>query len=244
MILFLDFDGVLHPARAVMGQHGPELDGDGSLFMWAEPLAELLAERPHVQIVLSTSWARHLPFEQVRDFLPVALRRRVVCSTWHRIQTDPAFSHGLPYSYWQGATRYQQVMRWVNIHRLRRWVAVDDDASGWDEADRARLVWTHAETGLSAPSSRVRLAAAIGNMAAAWAVSDKMADLLGLPRIERGETADGLVRWVDWWESSYLTAVQLTPDQIARVKAGRWWPPVSDEQIRETPPAMVQRRIP
>ena len=25
MILFLDFDGVLHPARAVMGQHGPEL---------------------------------------------------------------------------------------------------------------------------------------------------------------------------------------------------------------------------
>ena len=63
MILFLDFDGVLHPARAVMGQQGPELAGDGSLFMWAEPLAELLAERPHVQIVLSTSWARHLPFE-------------------------------------------------------------------------------------------------------------------------------------------------------------------------------------
>jgi hypothetical protein len=46
MILFLDFDGVLHPARAVMGQHGPELAGDGSLFMWVEPLTELLAERP------------------------------------------------------------------------------------------------------------------------------------------------------------------------------------------------------
>ena len=42
MILFLDFDGVLHPARAVMGQRGPELAGDGSLFIWAEPLGELL----------------------------------------------------------------------------------------------------------------------------------------------------------------------------------------------------------
>ena len=42
MILFLDFDGVLHPERAVMGCHGPELDGEGSLFMWAEPLADLL----------------------------------------------------------------------------------------------------------------------------------------------------------------------------------------------------------
>ncbi|WP_349774202.1 HAD domain-containing protein [Cupriavidus pauculus] len=46
---------------------------------------------PHVQIVLSTSWARHLPFEQVRDFLPVPLRRRVTGSTWHRIRHDPEF---------------------------------------------------------------------------------------------------------------------------------------------------------
>jgi hypothetical protein len=147
MVLFLDFDGVLHPARAIMGLHGPELAGDGSLFMWAEPLAELLAEHPHVQIVLSTSWARHLPFEQVRDFLPVSLRRRVVGSTWHSIQTDPDFSRGLQFSYWQDSTRYQQVRRWVNVHRLRRWIAIDDDARGWEEPDR--LVQTNPETGLS-----------------------------------------------------------------------------------------------
>ena len=158
MILFLDFDGVLHPARAVMGQRGPELAGDGSLFIWAEPLGELLAERPHVQIVLSTSWARHLPYEQVRDFLPVLLRRRVVGSTWHRIQTDPAFSRGLPYSYWQDATRYQQVHRWVTLHRLRRWVAIDDDADGWNDADRTRLIHTRADSGLSDPAALSRLA--------------------------------------------------------------------------------------
>lgn len=78
MILFLDYDGVLHPSQVVMGEHGPALVGDGELFMWADNLAPLLAAHPHVQLVLSTSWARHLPFAQVRDFLPMALRRRVV----------------------------------------------------------------------------------------------------------------------------------------------------------------------
>lgn len=164
MILFLDYDGVLHPARAVMGQHGPELTGDGSLLMWAEPLAELLAEHPHVQIVLSTSWARHLPVERVRDFLPVSLRCRVVGSTWHSIQTDPDFSRGLQLSYWQDASRYQQVRRWVRLHCLRRWVALDDDAEGWDESDRARLVQTDAETGLSDPAVVARLSGLLRRM--------------------------------------------------------------------------------
>jgi len=156
VILFLDFDGVLHPARAVMGQHGPELAGDGSLFMWADKLAELLAEHLHVQIVLSTSWVRHLPVEQVRDFLPVRLRRRVTGSTWHSILHDPEYSRNLPMTYWHDASRYQQVRRWVRLHGLRRWVAIDDDAHCWDEPER--LVHTHGETGLSDPAALSRLA--------------------------------------------------------------------------------------
>lgn len=155
MILFLDFDGVLHPARVYLGQHGPELDGDGSLFMWAEPLAELLAAHTHVQIVLSTAWVRHLPFEQVRDFLPLRLRRRVVGSTWHRIRNDPEYSKNLPLSYWPDSSRYQQVRRWVRLHRLRQWIDIDDDVEGWDEP--AHLVQTAPETGLSDPAVLARL---------------------------------------------------------------------------------------
>ena len=48
LILFLDFDGVLHPSQVVMGEHGPALIGDGALFMWADNLAPLLAAHPHV----------------------------------------------------------------------------------------------------------------------------------------------------------------------------------------------------
>lgn len=162
MILFLDFDGVLHPSRVYLGQHGPELDGDGSLFMWAEPLAELLAERPHVQIVLSTAWVRHMPFEQVRDFLPVRLRRRVTGSTWHCILHDPAYSQNLPMTYWHDASRYQQVKRWVRLHRLRKWVAIDDDADDWADADRPHLVQTHPDTGLSEPDVFARLSDLLG----------------------------------------------------------------------------------
>lgn len=152
MILFLDFDGVMHPARAFMGEHGPELAGDGSLFMWSEPLTKVLAGYPHVQIVLSTSWVRHLPLAQVLDFLPVSLRRRVVGSTWHCIQHDADFSRNLPLTYWQDASRYQQIRRWINVRHVRRWVAIDDDVDGWEHTDRARLVHTQGETGLSDPA--------------------------------------------------------------------------------------------
>ena len=140
--LFLDFDGVLHPARAVLGKNGPELRGSGALFMWADQLSELVSQRSDLQIVLSTDWVRHLDFEQVRDYLPVRLRRRVIGSTWNSIKSDPAFSRGLQLSQARFDTRYEQIKRWGDLYRLRRWVALYDNAQGWDESDRDRLVQT------------------------------------------------------------------------------------------------------
>lgn len=104
---------------------------------------------------------------------------------------------------------------------------------------------TDSSQGLSVPSARVRLAVALGNTAHAWAVADTMADLLTLPRVGRSETFADLVRWVEWWEPSYLSAVTLEPAEIAQLKAGRWWPPVvSTKQISEMPPDIARRRIP
>jgi hypothetical protein len=105
------------------------------------------------------------------------------------------------------------------------WIAVDDQP-GWADADRDKLVVTDSNLGLSAPSARVRLAAAVGNMTGAWAVADAMADVL-IPQVARSASSADLVQWVDWWQSSYLRATELTPDQIAAAKAGHWWPPVS-----------------
>lgn len=57
MILFLDFDGVLHPE-----QEGREL------FCKRPLLWEILRARPQIEVVFSTSWRESHPFEALVDF--------------------------------------------------------------------------------------------------------------------------------------------------------------------------------
>jgi len=85
-VLFLDFDGVLHPDAVFMTQNGPTLRAEGSLFMWSDLLVEALEDFPHVQVVLSTSWVRHLGFSRARSYLPARLKARVICE-FHAIRT-------------------------------------------------------------------------------------------------------------------------------------------------------------
>lgn len=245
MILFLDYDGVLHPDAVYLERGRPVLRADGELFMWSRHLVDALASAPHVRIVLSTSCARELRFARARDYLPAELRQKVIGATWHSgMATDDEHRPLCRDTLWDTSTRYQQIRRYVDRAGLTAWIAVDDQPEGWAESDRDKLVATDSRLGLSAPSSRVRLAAAVGNMAIAWAVADAMADMLTIPQVARSASCADLVQWVEWWQSSYLSAIELPPDQIAAMKAGRWWPPVSDEQIREMSPAIAQRRIP
>ena len=66
-ILFLDYDGVLHPDDVYLECGRPVLHATGQLFMWAPLLEDALADHPDVRIVLSTSWARELRFTRARD---------------------------------------------------------------------------------------------------------------------------------------------------------------------------------
>lgn len=68
-LLFLDFDGVLHPDAVYRTRRGVELRAEGKLFMWAPRLVEALAEHPDVSIVLSTSWVRNIGFQRARKAL-------------------------------------------------------------------------------------------------------------------------------------------------------------------------------
>lgn len=151
MILFLDFDGVLHPSSVYLQNGKPVLDTDGELFMWAPLLVDTLSDFPDCQIVLSTHWVRRLGFEPTRDFLPVGLRERVIGSTWHSVGETPGYNNGLTFSYWSDATRYQQIKHWAQFHGLSasEWMAIDDDASGWHEPDSDHLVHLDGKIGLS-----------------------------------------------------------------------------------------------
>lgn len=159
MILFLDFDGVLHPDAVYLARGRPVLRAAGELFMWAPQLITVLADAPDVRIVLSTSWARELRFSRARDYLPTELRPRVIGSTWHsEMATDDEHRPLGRETWWDTATRYQQVKRYADRASLTQWVAVDDNPEGWAEADRTRLVRTQANTGLSDPAALSHLA--------------------------------------------------------------------------------------
>jgi hypothetical protein len=73
-MLFLDFDGVLHPLDKV------ELLHPNKWFMWAPLLEELLRAWPDVQITVHSSWRNTFTNNELRQLLK-GLAPRVVGST-------------------------------------------------------------------------------------------------------------------------------------------------------------------
>lgn len=66
-VLYLDFDGVLHPDEVYRIRGRIVLRFDGmNMFEWAPLLAEHLEPYPDVQIILSTSRVRVLSFTKGR----------------------------------------------------------------------------------------------------------------------------------------------------------------------------------
>jgi hypothetical protein len=126
-VLFVDFDGVLHRFSAYRTRKGIKSSHPSiKLFEYASVLNELIAPYPEVEIVLSTSWVRVLGFSRARDFLPLeSLRVRVVGATFHSAFAD-AWA-------WPAIARGVQVLRYVRVHRLVNWLAVDDEADGFEE---------------------------------------------------------------------------------------------------------------
>ncbi|WP_215779861.1 HAD domain-containing protein [Paludibacterium sp. B53371] len=139
MILFLDFDGVLHPDAVYLEKRGPVLRAPGELFMWAGLLEDALAPHPDLKIVLSTSWVRFRSFSRTRKALPSRLQSRVIGATWHS-RTDPVE--------WRELSRYQQIRRYLSRTSPTEWLALDDDDEAWGENDRYRLILTDPSQGI------------------------------------------------------------------------------------------------
>ncbi|AXL48632.1 hypothetical protein DSC91_000099 [Paraburkholderia caffeinilytica] len=146
-VLYLDFDGVLHPEdvwrRPRTGPYVASPPGH-ALFEHAALLARCLEPYPELRIVLSTSWVR--VFRSVRKAahrLPPELRRRVVGATFHR-RMDPEWYRSMP----------RGVQVWGDVCRRRpeAWLALDDDDAGWPAVCRSHLVRTDPVLGISAPA--------------------------------------------------------------------------------------------
>ena len=75
MILFLDFDGVLHP------EGEGHLPNDGTDFCFLPRLEELLREFPHVRIVISSSWRERLAYPTLLKPFSEDIRARIIGTT-------------------------------------------------------------------------------------------------------------------------------------------------------------------
>lgn len=147
--LYLDYDGVLHPDEVYRVGEQIVLRMDGfSLFEWGSVLEMLVAPYPRLQIVLSSSWVRVVGFDDALARLPEGVQRRVVDATWHQHAQKG----------WEYLTRYEQIRRNVESHRHHRWLAIDDDGTGWPDEARANLVLTDSLLGLGAVSAQQELA--------------------------------------------------------------------------------------
>ena len=115
MILFLDFDGVLH--------EDPCFDAT-RLFARAPDLAQALEPFPEVRIVLSTSWRSQRTLAEMTQALPQALGRRVIDATPLITAADsPAALR--PYR------RHAECACWLHRqgHERTAWFALDDRPS-------------------------------------------------------------------------------------------------------------------
>jgi hypothetical protein len=143
-IVFLDFDGVLHHDHVYRkGQRIYVKDAPGQEIMQhAHALIEALRPYPDVRIVLSTSWVRVLGYTGALKRMPVALRERVIGSTYHRDYHDE----------WMARSRYEQITAYVKRHRCRQSLAIDNDLDGWPRDERLWLVACSDEFGLGDPT--------------------------------------------------------------------------------------------
>lgn len=156
MILFLDFDGVLHHSDVFLSKkpgHMAELPDNliakgYRLFQHAGILDAALEPYPDLKIVLSTSWAHKWGWERASTKLPDGLMCRVIGQTNYK------------YGDWMdGRCRGQQVQDHAKSMGLKfsEWVAIDDDVAGWPVESVDRLVHSRPDVGLSDPETVSRL---------------------------------------------------------------------------------------
>lgn len=162
LIIFLDFDGVLHPDSVYRPRNKPlALHGLGELFMHAHILEEALNSYPEAKIILSTSWVRTLGYQRTLKKMPQKLKDRVIGSTWHKEMRQDSYD---PFDW---LSRYEQIEWHVKRNGVNKWLAIDDLHSGtedWPVEHLSRLVLTEESKGLGCQVAQADLKAKLMEM--------------------------------------------------------------------------------
>lgn len=126
-ILFLDFDGVLHP------------DGLG-LFSNLPLFEKYLVEMPEVEVVITSTWREDHNLDELRNYFSVAVREKFTGVT-------PILEDG-----YDSGGRQREIHAYLDAADLNTgnasWIALDD-MSPFFEADYPHLILTDSTQGFS-----------------------------------------------------------------------------------------------
>ena len=146
-LLFLDFDGVLHPLWAPPPFNDWQLEVTfgptpyaGPFFLHASVLTAALSPfLERLEIVISSTWGKNRTLGELRQLLPAPVAARVVDAVHHHLPPTTRSR-----SRWEQISWYLQNVR---PHQGSRWLALDDDDSGWPAAMRLQLVFCERDLG-------------------------------------------------------------------------------------------------
>jgi hypothetical protein len=131
-VLFLDFDGVLHPKGA---------GGAAEHFSRRPLLEELLLDAACAdwRVVITSTWREAYSLARLRQFFCAPLHARIIDRT--PVLEDLDVEH----------LRYREIRAWLNKQpQVKRWCALDDDREGFPDSQAGRVVFTDPDHGLSA----------------------------------------------------------------------------------------------
>jgi len=150
MVLFLDFDGVVHALGESALDEDFRLIANPALFCWRGILADALAPYPLVRIVVSSDWRRLFDDVNLAKLLGPALGPRVIGA----VETVKA-------------SRAEEILTEAARRQLVHWLAIDDHPSvvAARRAGDARFIACHPNTGLSTARVQNELKRKLAHMA-------------------------------------------------------------------------------
>ena len=157
MILFLDFDGVLHPTWESSPREGYWIPYRGPMFVRAHVLAEILRPyRDRINIVISSTWGASRSLDELKALLPAEVAGRVIDAVHHQLPPLEDFTRGNEID-----CRYAEISYYLNATSFAGdWVALDDDDDGWPSEQRNHLVHADRDLGEITIQHRLRHALA------------------------------------------------------------------------------------
>ena len=153
MILFLDFDGTLHPNWTLhqRGDRQVAVPYSGPRFVEAPILASIIEPySEHIDIVISSWWAYTRSISEIAELLSQGIANRITGSIW--LSEQPTRYRD------ESMSRYRSIQLWLDHHSAALtdgWIALDGNDRGWPPELRHHLI--HAQGTLSSAEVQATL---------------------------------------------------------------------------------------